>query len=126
MIPTVCLCQLLSQDSLFPLLLFVIAIPTHFQLLVIVFALLTWCFCCWFSSSLSSHCYCASFFFLLPCNYHISSIRRHGYFFSAACFLQLLFEGGYYSRVGFISLENQRWLDKARMSSAVTIIRCCQ
>ena len=95
-----------------------------FQLLVIVFALLTWCF--WFSSSLSSHCYCASFFFLFPCNYHISSIRHCGYFFSAACFLQLLFEGGYYSRVGFISLENQRRLDKARMSSAVTIIRCCQ
>ena len=35
--------------------------------------------------------------------YCISLVRRCGYY--AACFVWLLFEGGYYSRAAFLSLE---------------------
>ena len=38
--------------------------------------------------------------------YRISSIKRRGYYYFAGRFVWLLFEGGYYLRAAFISLES--------------------
>ena len=52
-----------------------------------------------------------------------------------ACFVWLLFEGGYYLRAAIIqgrrlflwkAWRHQRWLDRVRMSEMVTVVRHCQ
>ena len=47
----------------------------------------------------------------------------------AACFVQLLFEGGYYSRAAFFlwkAWRRPRRLDRVRTSETVTVTKRCQ